>query len=769
MVRRFEDGSAHDNKMRVPLHRVWIAGVSSKEQKPGHRNSHKMTIKVKPQISRRIRQTAFFAFAAIVIPGSGLASPLPGGSPQDAAAGQSAPAKPSTSTPGNSTPDAKKPDRSAAYYHFGLAHMYEEMATNYGRPEYATRAIEEYKLALDADPGSKYLNSGLAELYLRTGRVRDAVLAAQEILKTEPNNLEAHKLLGRVYLQSLGNVQNGGPSEKVLQLAIAEYTKIVQLQSNDIESRLLLGQLYTLAHDTPHAEEQFKAAQHIDPNSEDVVLNLARLYSDSGDMTHAIAVLNAVPVDDRTAKMDYALGMSYDQLKENKSAIDAYSKAFDMEPDNLDAERGLAQALLNDGQLAPALKHFEAISTADPQDAQTYLRIAEIERRQGHYEQALTTLKKAKALASDSLEIGFNEALIDDSLGHYDEAAQALQLLVKQTTHADGQYAEAEKNNRSIFLDRLANIYREQNKTEQAVQSYQLMVAMGGEYAERGYQGQVDAYRDAKEYDKATQVAQQAALAMPKDKSVQLMLAGQLADTSKSEDGIKLAKAQLKGNAGDREVHLALAQMYTRLRRWKDASDEIDAADALSSKADGQASKNQDDKIYIYFLRGALAERQKHYDSAEEEFRKILAIDPNNSMTLNYLGYMLGDRGVKLDDALAMVQKAVQLDPQNGAYLDSLGWVYFKMGQYALSEANLRKASERMGQDPAVHDHLGELYEKTGRLKMAAGQWEQSLQEYAKTVPADAEPGDVNKVQKKLDSARVKLAKEESAGASPKQ
>jgi tetratricopeptide (TPR) repeat protein len=708
-----------------------------------------MTIKVKPQISRRTRETAIFTLAAIVVPGIALGSPQQTVAPPGALAKTAAPASAS-----------QNPDRAAAYYHFGLAHMYEDMATNYGRPEYATRAIEEYKLALDADPNSKYLNSGLAELYLRTGRVREAVLAAQEILKNEPNNLDAHKLLGRVYLQSLGNVQNGGPSEKVLQLAIAEYTKIVELQSNDIESRLLLGQLYTLAHDTPHAEEQFKAAQHIDPNSEDVVLNLARLYSDSGDMTHAIQVLSAVPADDRTAKMDYALGMSYDQLKENKNAIDAYGKAFDMEPDNLDAERGLAQALLNDNQLAPALKHFEAISAADPQDAQTYLRIAEIERRQGHYEQALTTLKKAKALASDSLEIGFNEALIDDSLGHYDEAALALQQLVKQTTHPDGQYADAEKNNRSIFLDRLANIYREQNKTEPAVQTYQLMVAMGGEYAERGYQGQVDAYRDAKQYDKATQVAQQAALAMPKDKSVQLMLAGQLSDTGKAEEGIKLAKAQIRGNSGDREVNLALAQIYTRLRRWKEAADEIDAADALSTK--------QDDKIYIYFLRGALDERQKHYDSAEEQFRKILTIDANNSMTLNYLGYMLGDRGVRLDDALAMVQKAVQLDPQNGAYLDSLGWVYFKMGQYALAEANLRKASERMGQDPAVHDHLGELFEKTGRLKMAAAQWEQSLQEYARTVPADAEPGDVSKVQKKLDTARVKLAKEES-GASPKQ
>ena len=63
----------------------------------------------------------------------------------------------------------------------------------------------------------------------------------------------------------------------------------------------------------------------------------------------------------------------------------------------------------------------------------TYLHISEIQRRQGNYEEALTTLKKAKALVSDSLEIGFNEGLIDDSLGHYDEAVQALQLMVKQT------------------------------------------------------------------------------------------------------------------------------------------------------------------------------------------------------------------------------------------------------------------------------------------------------------------------------------------------
>src|SRR5262249_41634076 len=85
------------------------------------------------------------------------------------------------------TPAAKKPDRAAAYYHFGLAHMYEEMVAMYGRSEYATKAIEEYRLAIEADPSSEFLNAGLAELYAKTGRIRDAVDEARDIIKRDPN------------------------------------------------------------------------------------------------------------------------------------------------------------------------------------------------------------------------------------------------------------------------------------------------------------------------------------------------------------------------------------------------------------------------------------------------------------------------------------------------------------------------------------------------------------------------------------------------------
>ena len=123
------------------------------------------------------------------------------------------------------------------------------------------------------------------------------------------------------------------------------------------------------------------------------------------------------------------------------------------------------------------------------------------------------------------------------------------------------------------------------------------------------------------------------------------------------------------------------------------------------------------------------------YDKAEEQFRKALEIDPQNAAVLNYLGYMLADHDQKLPEALKMIREAVLLEPQNYAYLDSLGWVYYKTGQYELAEENIRKANERNNGDPTIHDHLGEVYEKTGKLKMALAQWERAMSEYATRCP----------------------------------
>jgi tetratricopeptide (TPR) repeat protein len=687
-----------------------------------------------------------------------------------------APPAPAPSTPaklpltkdqaGQSQPhaSAQSSDRAVAYYHLALANIYEDEALENGNNDDARLAVDEYKYALNADPNSPQLNDGLADLYFRSGHMHEAEVTARNLLKDSPNDIDAHRLLGRIYLRQLSDATNAvsssSPSGNALDQAITEFEKIVALQPKSVEDRMVLGQLYTVKHLPKKAEDQFKTAQDIEPDSEEVVLNLARLYAESGDIAHAVKVIEAVPVSDRSPKMEVALGAAYDQLKQPKDAIAAYQRAVDMDPGDAHTLDALGQALLTNNQLDEALRQFKLLAEADPENAEPLVNIAEIQRRQGKQEDALATIRKARKLDPSSLEAGFKEAQLLDVLGRFDEAAQTYEKMVDLTSHANGAYTTEEKSNRGFFLDHMAAIYREENKTSQAIATYQKMIDMGGDNARRGTEEQVETYGEAKMFDQAADLARKAVNNDPKDVDLKLMLAGALVEQGKNEEALTMTKALLDNSDKDRPVWIKLGQFYTEMRRWKDAEDAYAKATTLSIKTD--------DRVYLLFLKGALAERQKHYEPAEQLFRQALELDSNNAATLNYLGYMLADKGVRLPEALKLIRKAVDLEPMNGAYLDSLGWTYFKLGQYEEAEVNLVQAAGREQTDPTVHDHLGELYEKTGRIRLAAAQWELSIAEYAKSAAADIEPGEVAKVQRKLENARVKLAKQDNATGMPK-
>jgi len=246
-------------------------------------------------------------------------------------------------------------------------------------------------------------------------------------------------------------------------------------------------------------------------------------------------------------------------------------------------------------------------------------------------------------------------------------------------------------------------------------------------------------------------VARKAVEANPKNRDLKLMLAGELADQGKFDEGLALATGLLTNTGEDRQVWLALGQLYVRAHRWAEAGDAFDKAEPLTTK--------KEDHSYLLFLRGELEERQKHYGPAVKFFRKALKIEPDSAMILNYLGYMMADRGKRLPEALKMIQRAVVLEPMSGAYLDSLGWAYFKMGDYELAEPKLHQAVERDQTDPTVHNHMGDLYAKTGRIRQAAAQWELSVAEFAKSAPADVDPAEQAKVRKKLENARARSPK----------
>src|SRR5260370_29947746 len=144
----------------------------------------------------------------------------------------------------------------------------------------------------------------------------------------------------------------------------------------------------------------------------------------------------------------------------------------------------------------------------------------------------------------------------------------------------------------------------------------------------------MDTYRAAKDLPKALQAGKEALAKYPADPAIRTSHALLLGENGQTEDAVKILRAQLHSDAGDREMYLNIAQVYERGRRYKEAEEAALAAEVLP----GQARGNE----MVWFLLGAIYERQKFYDRGGEEFKKALAAHPRKAPALNYYGYMLG-------------------------------------------------------------------------------------------------------------------------------
>ena len=107
-------------------------------------------------------------------------------------------------------PAAPQQDRSSAYYDFAMAHLYAELAGAYGnRGEYVNKAIDFYKQAIKADPSASYIAEELTEFYVQTGQLEKALQEANDLLKANPANNNARKILARIYSRQIGDPDQG--------------------------------------------------------------------------------------------------------------------------------------------------------------------------------------------------------------------------------------------------------------------------------------------------------------------------------------------------------------------------------------------------------------------------------------------------------------------------------------------------------------------------------------------------------------------------------
>lgn len=124
----------------------------------------------------------------------------------------------------------------------------------------------------------------------------------------------------------------------------------------------------------------------------------------------------------------------------------------------------------------------------------------------------------------------------------------------------------------------------------------------------------------------------------------------------------------------------------------------------------------------LYLRANALSDAGR-WPEAERDLKAALAINPNEAVLLNFLGYSWISRGENLQEGLAMVKKAAAANPHSGPMLDSLGWAYFKTGDFKGAVDTLEQAVLLEPGDPELNDHLGDAYWRVDRKDEARFQW----------------------------------------------
>ena len=649
-------------------------------------------------------------------------------------------------------PQSELDRRSEAYYNFTMGHLYEEYYESTSRSEYANLAIDFYKKAYELDPRSPVIGERLAEIYAKAQRIREAVLEAQEILRRDPDNLPARRLLARIYLHTLGNLSGTPPTQReTMARATEQFREIIRLDPDDTESALWLTRLYRLLGETSSAEQVLREVLKREPENEAAVEQLTQLLLDAGKSDEAVALLERITGRSPTAGLLNLLGDAYRQTRDFTRAEQAYRQAAELEPGEVRHRRGLAWTLYQQGKYEAAREQYARLAEFEPGDPDNYLRLAQIDRQMKQLDKAEDNILRAKQIDPGSLEVLYTEAKIYEAQGRFEDAIRVLSdasggLKPLATT------SPAVRDTLGAVYEQLGALYREVENYTAAVAAFEDLGKLGEEQDRRARILIIDTLRAGRNLPGAIAAANQALERYPNDRDIRIsyaLLLGEMGDTAQAA---RQLRTLLKQTAGDREIYLDLAQVYERGRWFAEAEQAAQEAEKLSIQpADSET---------VWFLLGAIYERQKKFDQAEEQFRRALAVNPRNAPVLNYYGYMLADRGVRLDESVALVERALAEDPHNGAYLDSLGWAFFKQGRLPEAETYLRKAVARQGSDPTIREHLGEVFYKTGRHDLAAAEWEKALAAWKRVLPSESEAERVAELGKKLAGLKHRLAQQ---------
>src|SRR4051812_15026330 len=553
----------------------------------------------------------------------------------------------------------------------------------------------------DAQPDAKYYF--LIGRYLEgAGKVNDAVAAFKKAIELEPKSAEPRAELAGLYARQ----------DKAREALDAAEDALKVGPTNEEANRVLGTVLAALAEqrqpgrpgdDVSQYPKRAMAALEIargDGSGDlNIDLSLARLYLDADRYADAIPLMRRIVLEQpQYAEGWLLLAEAQEGSGAPEAAVETLQQLLTEQPQFFRARVQLAETYDRERQFDKAAEAWTAVQALNPKNTEIASRRASSLINAGRPADALPMLRDAIKQAPNDLRLGFMLAQAQRDTGDVDGAeatARALHLahpddvrsayLVGQLLEARGRYQEIV----DFVKPEIARLRTTPGKAPQAA-------------ALLGTEGL--ALQQLRKYDEAIAVYKDAAVLAPDDAASQVLL----------------------------------IQGYSAAGRHKDA---LDTAEKTRAKFPQDTS--------VLYQTGAALDRAGKRDEAEKTFRDLIAKDPLDSAALNYLGYMLAERGPasNLDEAVTLIQRALKVDPGNPSFLDSLGWAYVQQGKLDLADEPLATAAAKVPGNSVIQEHLGDLRQKQNRRDEAIAAWQRAL-------AGDGDAVDRGKIQKKIDNAR---------------
>jgi tetratricopeptide (TPR) repeat protein len=625
-------------------------------------------------------------------------------------------------------------NRAQSYYHYSLSKWYEESGD-------IGSALTEMRKAVKYNEESSAARIGLATLLMeRVGNLQEAMTEAEEAVRLDPKDPDGHWVLANICFKSQ-TAHNEAANREVIRRAIKELESMRDVAPQDERAYFALGTAYLQTGEVDKGVQALEKFQTIVTTSNEGYLTIAKFYDSQGKPEKAIEYLNqAVANAPDSAETLMMLAQLQAKLNKTKDSAETYKKILGITGDNPVVKRQLASALLDAGQFGEAAKAIEELQNAAPDDKEVQLLLGRAKIGNKQYAEATKIFQGLSEEDPESMEIEF---YLGDAYQKSGDAQGAIKVFSDLTDKS--RKIEEYKPNQKVFQQRLAAAYNDAGEFDKTIALYEEMLKQENPPTPETTFMLLNAYRLNRQFDKALAIGRKEYEKNPGNSDIALVYARTLADAGKSKDGADVLNKLLQADPTNIDIYVNLSQVYLQGRKYADAEKVLRKAEEKNLDNPGREK--------LKFQLASVYERQKDFERAESVFQELLKENPQNANVLNYIGYMLADRGVRLQEAVQYVKEALALEPNNPAYLDSLGWALFKLNDLQNAEKYLLQAVGMTKNDPTMYDHLGDLYYKTGDLQKAADYWTKSVQN-------GTEPDDTQKVKDKLDKLQETLRRQ---------